>query len=219
MERDTTLKYNFLWSKIKQRNTKPTEIIWYVKLARAIIILCVLQFFVTNQVLIVSYPIQIAMTSRLLIVDGKRKNDYIETFLQHWEYVAELKEEECNVGKGKTSFFSPKKTISTKKNFLRRNLKKDKTILHAPFRNQYYYGYRGSLTIPPCSDIVLWYVVDKPMKISGSQLARLKDLIMNYRDGHCRKSTYANSEGHVNRPLQPRNDRNVFHCDESDYSN
>jgi len=162
---------------------------------------------------------QIVMTSRLLILDGKIKNDYIETYLQHWEYVAELKEEECNVGKGKTSFFSPKKTISTKKNFLRRNLKKDKTILHAPFRNQYYYGYRGSLTIPPCSDIVLWYVVDEPMKIGESQLARLKDLIMNYRDGNCRKSTYANSDGHVNRPLQPRNDRDVFHCDESDYLN
>jgi len=167
----------------------------------------------------------IAMTSRLLIVDGTKKNKWIENFLEQWEYVAELKEEECNIGKGITSFFSPiEEAISTQTNFKesffsKRNLKKDKTILHAPFRNQYYYGYKGSLTIPPCSDIVLWYVVDKPMKISRAQLVRMKNLIMNYRDGHCGKSTYANFHGHVNRPLQPLVKRDVFHCDENDYSN
>jgi len=227
----------------------------------------------------------IAMTSRLLRVDGTKNNRYIEKFLQHWEEVAALKEEECSVGRGITSFFSPVTTDPTptptgpptyvptaaatdpptyvptasttdlptyvptasttdpptyiptaattdpptyiptaatdvKTSFVsNRRLKKDKTILHAPFRNQYYYGYKGSLTIPPCSDIVLWYVVDKPMEISRSQLARMKKLIMNHRDDHCRRGTYANFDGHVNRPLQPLNDRDIFHCDESDYSN
>jgi len=164
----------------------------------------------------------ISMTSRLIIVDGKKKNDYIETFLNHWEYIGNMQEEQCAHEQGKTSFFSPgspKTTSTTRKKFLRRNLKKDKTILHAPFRNQYYYGYRGSLTIPPCSDVVLWYVVDKPMKISGSQLARMQSLIVNYRDSDCRKTTYANALGQVNRPLQSQINRDIFHCDESDYSN
>jgi len=92
-------------------------------------------------------------------------------------------------------------------------------VLRQPFKNQYYYGYKGSLTVPPCSDFVLWYIVDNPMDISPSQLRRLRDLIKDYINDDCEKGTYADENGNVNRPLQTKHKHSIFHCDESDYIN
>jgi len=101
-----------------------------------------------------------------------------------------------------------------------RNLKSKGFKLHQPFRNEYYYTYEGSLTTPPCSEIVYWNVLDTPMRISHSQFKRLKDLIKYYLDDSCILSSYADSEGRVARPLQKtRSKHKVSHCDESDYSN
>jgi len=45
-----------------------------------------------------------------------------------------------------------------------------------------YYTYSGSLTTPPCSEIVTWFVFSEPIKASGDQLAKLHSLIHdNYR--------------------------------------
>jgi len=66
---------------------------------------------------------------------------------------------------------------------------------------------------------VLWYVVDNPMEISPDQLRRLRYLVANYLNAQCELGTYADEEGNVNRPLQKKHRHNIFHCDESDYSN
>merc|ERR1712216_1012942 len=42
-----------------------------------------------------------------------------------------------------------------------------------------YYYYLGSLTAPPCSEIVKWYVVDKPATLSPSQLAAFREVFPN----------------------------------------
>lgn len=57
-------------------------------------------------------------------------------------------------------------------------------------KNQGYYHYRGSLTTPPCSERVLWFVMKDPKQLSKAQLARFS------------KEFAAN-----NRPIQPRNFR------------
>ena len=55
-----------------------------------------------------------------------------------------------------------------------------------------YYTYTGSLTSPPCTENVQWYVLKKPMEVSADQIARFGRLYpMNAR------------------PPQPRNDRDM----------
>eukprot|EP00588_Corethron_pennatum_P018240 CAMPEP_0194305688 /NCGR_PEP_ID=MMETSP0171-20130528/3061_1 /TAXON_ID=218684 /ORGANISM="Corethron pennatum, Strain L29A3" /LENGTH=418 /DNA_ID=CAMNT_0039057293 /DNA_START=50 /DNA_END=1306 /DNA_ORIENTATION=+ len=98
-----------------------------------------------------------------------------------------------------------------------RRLKKKDWHLHAPFKKQHYYGYKGSLTMPPCSDSVFWYIMNNKQKISKGQLQRLKDLIAGYRDKSCRLGTYADKNGSVARPLQSSRGRSIFQCTNKDY--
>lgn len=45
-----------------------------------------------------------------------------------------------------------------------------------------YYTYSGSLTTPPCSETVTWYVLKKPLKASRNQLKKFKEIMYaNYR--------------------------------------
>ncbi len=45
-----------------------------------------------------------------------------------------------------------------------------------------YYTYSGSLTTPPCSEIVTWYVLKKPLKASRYQLNKFKEIMhTNFR--------------------------------------
>ena len=37
-----------------------------------------------------------------------------------------------------------------------------------------YYRYSGSLTTPPCSEVVIWNVFKKPIMISSAQMARIR---------------------------------------------
>ena len=57
-----------------------------------------------------------------------------------------------------------------------------------------YYTYQGSLTTPPCSEIVTWFVFDTPVEASQDQIARLAPLL---HDDY--------------RPLNPLNGRVIKH--------
>jgi carbonic anhydrase len=56
-----------------------------------------------------------------------------------------------------------------------------------------YFHYTGSLTTPPCTEGVEWYVVSTPGEVSDAQVARYQSLF----------------HGATNRPVQPRGDRKV----------
>ena len=45
-----------------------------------------------------------------------------------------------------------------------------------PKNSQQIYTYAGSLTTPPCSEGVIWYILSKPLEISKDQLSQLKAL-------------------------------------------
>jgi carbonic anhydrase len=59
-------------------------------------------------------------------------------------------------------------------------------------KNKGYYTFAGSLTAPPCTEDVTWFVLKTPMEVSADQIARFGRLYpMNAR------------------PTQPRNDRDI----------
>ena len=58
--------------------------------------------------------------------------------------------------------------------------------------NGSYYHFTGSLTTPPCTDGVMWYVMKAPIEVSGAQVQKFVGLL-----------------GHNARPTQPLNGRNV----------
>lgn len=64
-----------------------------------------------------------------------------------------------------------------------------------------YYHYLGSLTTPPCSEIVNWYVLANPLKISSKQLAK-------FTSAWSANSTFAHGNGN-NRIIMPANGRSV----------
>jgi carbonic anhydrase len=45
-----------------------------------------------------------------------------------------------------------------------------------PHNASFFYTYAGSLTTPPCSEGVSWYVLAKPVTVSDAQLSQLKAL-------------------------------------------
>jgi len=60
-------------------------------------------------------------------------------------------------------------------------------------QNKGYYTYTGSLTTPPCSEDVTWFVLMTPVQVSADQIARFGRLYpMNAR------------------PVQPLNDRDIM---------
>jgi len=74
-----------------------------------------------------------------------------------------------------------------------------------------FYNYDGGLTTPPCTEAVVWNVVDTPIAISPVQYTDLVALIVNHVDEHsCDYSTIADPfSGSTSRPTQPLNRRRV----------
>jgi len=61
-----------------------------------------------------------------------------------------------------------------------------------PKEHKDYYFWMGSLTTPPCSENVAWYLLQKPTELSRSQIRKFVAII-----------------GHNDRPIQPLNGRVV----------
>jgi carbonic anhydrase len=63
-----------------------------------------------------------------------------------------------------------------------------------PSDNREYYRFNGSLTTPPCSEGVRWFVMKKPLQVSEKQVARFESVMHD----------------HNNRPVQPINARVIL---------
>lgn len=57
-----------------------------------------------------------------------------------------------------------------------------------------FYEYRGSLTTPPCSEDVLWFVMAQPIEVSAEQVQQFAALFP-----------------HNARPIQAKGDRVIKH--------
>ena len=80
----------------------------------------------------------------------------------------------------------------------------------------HFYRYEGSLTEPPCSEFVSWFITDKPMTISTEQLERMKNILFNHRDYSCRR-TSVHYKHSVARPIQATAGRPIYLCTPADF--
>lgn len=84
----------------------------------------------------------------------------------------------------------------------------------------YHYRYRGSITSPPCSEIVSWRVLDEPLVISRRQYKTLARLMNTYVNPEtCQVERRSSSTGETFRPLQELNQekQQVVHCTTEDF--
>ncbi|MCB4761661.1 MAG: carbonic anhydrase family protein, partial [Sulfurovum sp.] len=55
-------------------------------------------------------------------------------------------------------------------------------------KNKHYYRFNGSLTTPPCTEGVRWFVLKEPLVVSKEQIKKFHDDTMHHNN---------------NRPIQP----------------
>jgi len=80
----------------------------------------------------------------------------------------------------------------------------------------HFYGYEGSITEPPCSEFVTWFVSDTPMTIGLTQLEQLKRILFAHVSPTCEK-TSVHYQQSVARPLQDTAGRPVWKCTKADF--
>mmetsp|Transcript_50738 Transcript_50738/g.57467 ORF Transcript_50738/g.57467 Transcript_50738/m.57467 type:complete len:755 (+) Transcript_50738:294-2558(+) len=82
----------------------------------------------------------------------------------------------------------------------------------------YFYGYDGSLTEPPCTEIVSWFVMDTPMTISKNQLEQMKHILFTNINGNTCEGSSVHFYNSVARPIQETtSNRQVWHCTRNDF--
>mmetsp|Transcript_4368 Transcript_4368/g.12214 ORF Transcript_4368/g.12214 Transcript_4368/m.12214 type:complete len:235 (-) Transcript_4368:68-772(-) len=82
----------------------------------------------------------------------------------------------------------------------------------------FFYGYEGSLTEPPCSEVLEWHVFTEPMFISKRQHRQMQELLFNQIDpNHGCRRTGVHFEGSVARPVQPLRGRELYKCSCRDF--
>lgn len=82
----------------------------------------------------------------------------------------------------------------------------------------HFYGYDGSLTEPPCTEIVSWFVMDKPMTISKNQLEQMKHILFTNINGNTCEGSSVHFYNSVARPIQETtSNRQVWHCTRNDF--
>lgn len=125
------------------------------------------------------------------------------------ETIAEATAEECG---SVTNTSDPVTTQGT------RRLRKERRAqdVYNPYlklpANYTTYYYSGSLTTPPCSEVVSWNVVDIPVSISVREFNTIINLILDFVNPEtCEVASAASPSGYTSRPVQPLNGRTITH--------
>lgn len=82
----------------------------------------------------------------------------------------------------------------------------------------YFYRYDGSMTEPPCSEMISWFVSDRPIYMSFNQLEQWRMIQFTNVDRTTCLSTSVHSGRSVARPIsKPAMDREVVRCTATDF--
>jgi carbonic anhydrase len=81
----------------------------------------------------------------------------------------------------------------------------------------WFYRYDGSITEPPCSEFVAWFIADTPMTIGIEQLDQLKRILFTNVDPITCQETSVHWNQSVARPIRPSTDRPVWKCTPNDF--
>lgn len=65
------------------------------------------------------------------------------------------------------------------------------------------FAYEGSLTTPPCTEGIRWYVMKQPVQVTADELARIREIV---------GAPNARREPELDPPVPPVGDRVVRHC-------
>jgi hypothetical protein len=82
----------------------------------------------------------------------------------------------------------------------------------------HFWGYSGSLTEVPCTDVVLWRIMDVPVRISTRQLDQMRTALFDNRDPN-RYCAYTSThfDGSVARPIVAGQNLTYYKCTRDDY--
>jgi len=131
----------------------------------------------------------------MISTDADAHNPFMEVLIRKWEKVTQ-----CGNGRGYIDNDMGHKEI------------------YNMIRSMYFWAYEGSLTTPPCSEIVQWRVIDTPVQMSKDQLERLRVLL--HEGGPCRNHPLRRTLGPNGgtRPLQrDSSNSRVWRCTSNDY--
>jgi carbonic anhydrase len=138
---------------------------------------------------------------------------YFDVLIAGLKSIAEETEMECGM-KNSTAVNSTDSDIEIEAAGTRRH--RQLQDVYNPYTklppNATMYSYSGSLTTPPCSEIVTWNVVDTPISLSIIEFDDIINAIFGFTDPEtCKKSSVFSPSGFTSRPAQPLNGRTITH--------
>ena len=188
---------------------------------------------------------ELSTVSVLLDASGLEDNAKLQEYIDRWEQAAQDELNNCKRRKQRHLRKEPARTTIVFANYTNtgtarsalediehmdsRELKDDGETEYAPRRKMfpydlwptiYFYRYKGSITYPPCSEIIAWRVLDEPLVISRRQYKALAKLMNEHVDEEtCQVATSTSPTGENFRPLQQLNNvqQELTHCKSDDF--
>jgi len=164
---------------------------------------------------------RLIIISILMDDSSDEENKLLEQFLREWEETFWKRNNECQAKKspyvtpysrtyGHVSREEMKATWGEDKDW------RSDFNLYGFLTTPWYCGYKGSLTVPPCSERVDWRVLDVPMKMSHQQYERIKKILLEQLDTNCAPSSIGYNSN-FNRPIQ-KYKGDIWCCSEEDWT-
>jgi len=150
------------------------------------------------------------------------ENEHLQLLIEEFQNLYDENSKLCSENENTNPDSSTIEGGDSAKRRLRNGSRREQTKLKYwdPFHSDiqktiHFWGYTGSLTEPPCTDAVLWRIMDVPVQISTGQLNQLQNILFNYRSSETCAFTSSHFNDSVARPLA--NELRYYKCTRTDY--